>query len=523
MLRNFILYPLLMLGSLSGAATTAAARPASDAPKVDVGLPLAGEDDGVVRAFPGAEGGGMYATGGRGGKVYHVTKLTDDGSEGTLRYAVRKSGPRTIVFDVAGTIDLASELSITKGDLTIAGQTAPGDGICLRNYAVKIAADNVIVRFVRFRLGDATKGEQSPQEDCVGGRFHENIIFDHCSMSWSMDECASFYGNRNFTMQWCLIAESLNASGHPKGEHGYGGIWGGRNASFHHNLLAHNKSRNARLDHPKIYGGRTATHRGNVDFRNNVIYNWLDNLTYGGEDGRFNIVGNYYKPGPASRVRNYFVDADALYAGDKAQHYDYPRLHVAGNYHAGSYAAAINADNWQGILLHDGPDVGRAETMRLAEPLPIRADDVRPCRVTTHDAATAFDRVTEYAGASLRRDAVDRRAVTDARSGSATCLDGGNGSTGGIVDTQEAVGGWPELKASRREIARAAVDTDGDGIPDWYEKRLGLDPADAADGAAATLDPQGLYTNLEVYLHFLVREIVAAQRRGGTYVVQEQE
>ena len=505
MLRRLIFPLLLTAGALCGSAAAGSARGAERTPKTDVGLPLAGEDDGAVRAFPGAEGGGMYATGGRGGRVYHVTKLTDDGSEGTLRYAVRKSGPRTIVFDVAGTIDLASELSITKGDLTIAGQTAPGDGICLRNYAVKIAADNVIVRFVRFRLGDATKGDPSPQEDCVGGRFHENIILDH----------------RNFTLQWCLIAESLNASGHYKGEHGYGGIWGGRNASFHHNLLAHNKSRNARLDHPKIYGDRTATHRGNVDFRNNVIYNWLDNLTYGGEDGRFNIVGNYYKPGPASRVRNYFVDADALYAGDKAQHYDYPRLYVAGNYHAGSYAAAINADNWLGIQLHDGTEVGRAGTMRLAAPLPIRADDVRPCRVTTHDAATAFERVTEYAGASLRRDAADRRIAGDVRSGSAACLDGGNGSTGGIVDTQEAVGGWPELRASRREIARASTDTDGDGIPDWYERRFGLDPADAADGAAATLDPQGLYTNLEVYLHSLVRGIVEAQRLGGVYDVLE--
>lgn len=521
MLRNFIFFSIFVLGGVSGGATSAAARGASPAPKIDTGLPLSGEDDGAIRAFPGAEGGGMYATGGRGGKVYHVTKLTDDGSEGTLRYAVRKSGPRTIVFDVAGTIELRSELTVNKGDLTIAGQTAPGDGICLRDYSVRIAADNVIVRFMRFRLGDATKDDPSPQEDCIGGRFHENIILDHCSVSWSMDECMSFYANRNFTMQWCLISESLNASGNPKGEHGYGGIWGGRNASFHHNLLAHNKSRNARLDHPKIYGGRTETHRGNVDFRNNVIYNWLDNTTYGGENGRFNIVGNYYKPGPASRERNYFVDADALYAGNKAQHYDYPRMYVAGNYHAGSYAAAINADNWLGIQLHDGSDVGHAGTMRLSEPLPIRADDVRPCRVTTHDVATAFDRVTEYAGASLRRDAVDLRAVRDTRSGTATCNDGGNGSKGGIVDTQEAVGGWPELKASRRQIARAAVDSDGDGIPDHYEKLLGLDPTDAADGAASTLDPQGLYTNLEVYLHYLVREIVAAQRSGGTYLLQD--
>ena len=476
-------------------------------PDVNLGLPLANENDGVLRAFPGAEGGGMYVTGGRGGKVYHVTNL-------------EASGKRIVVFDVAGTIALKSDLTIKNGNITIAGQTAPGGGVCLRDYTVRIDADNVIVRYVRFRLGDTTKDAAKPQEDCIWGRYRENIILDHCSMSWSMDECASFYANRNFTMQWCLLSESLNNSGHPKGSHGYGGIWGGKNASFHHNLLAHNKSRNARIDHPEIYDSHLSTHRGNVDYRNNVIYNWNDNSTYGGEGGWFNIVNNYYKPGPASKTRNYFVDANSLYASSNTQ-YDYPRLYVQGNYHAGSYASAINADNWDGIYLHDGSGVGNASTMRQANLLPIRSGDTQVCHTTTHSAADAFDVVLKYAGASLSRDAVDKRAETDARGGTATFSNGGNGSTGGIIDTQSAVGGWPELTATDEERLRAATDTDGDGIPDYYETLLGLDPNDASDANATTLDPQGIYPNIEVYFHFLVREISAAQTAGGSYTALE--
>lgn len=281
------------------------------------------EEDGVARAFPGAEGGGMYVTGGRGGKVIHVTNLNDSG-DGSLRAAVEASGARTVVFDIAGRIDLRSELKIANGNLTIAGQTAPGDGICIKNYSTVVEADNVIIRFVRFRLGN--KVLDTDGEDCIWGRRHRDIILDHCSMSWSIDECASFYGNENFTMQWCILTESLKDSNHPKGEHGYGGIWGGKNASFHHNMLANHDSRNPRFDHPQIYENpENPARRGHVDYRNNVVFNWGNNNTYGGEGGWFNIVNNYYRQGNDSRDRSYFYDVNGIYSSKNID-YGYPEL-----------------------------------------------------------------------------------------------------------------------------------------------------------------------------------------------------
>ncbi len=470
-----------------------------------------------LRAFPGAEGGGMYTTGGRGGRVYHVTKLDDDGSEGTLRRAVRAKGPRTIVFDVAGTITLTRELEISHGDLTVAGQTAPGDGICLRGASVVIKADNVIIRYLRFRMGDRDPGGVlDDSSDAIWGRYHQNIILDHCSMSWSIDEVASFYANCNFTMQWCIVSEALSRSHlHSKGAHGFGGLWGGRNASFHHNLLAHNASRNARIDHPGIYKEYLSSHRGTVDLRNNVIYNWGYNTTYGGENGRYNLVGNYYKPGPASKKRLFFVDA-YWYNSTFGRGSAYPRLYLADNFHAGAGAEAMNADNRKGVVWRDqskyGPNPPTEEAL-LTEPLPVRAGDTLTCPVTTHPVRQAFERVLDWAGASLRRDTVDRRVVADVRAGGAAVMRGSRGSTGGLIDSQEDVGGWPELRATDEEIARAATDSDGDGIPDYYERLFGLDPHDAADAAAATLDPQGRYPNLEVYLHYLVQGITAAQNR----------
>ena len=474
-------------------------------------IPSAEDAHRLVIAFPGAEGGGMYTTGGRGGKVIHVTTLADSGT-GSLRAALAESGPRTIVFDVSGTIDLKSSLTIRNGDVTIAGQTAPGDGICIRNYDVKFEkAENIIIRFIRFRMGDEAKREA----DALWGRYNRNIIIDHCSMSWSTDECSSFYANEYFTMQWCILTESLRNSIHGKGKHGYGGIWGGKDASFHHNLLSCHDSRNPRIDHPQIYSDYVSTHRGNVDYRCNTVYNWGSNHTYGGEDGWFNIVNNYYKPGPASSDRKYFVDAYGTYEKNGVTYADsYPELYLSGNVHE-KYPELSAANNASTIYWHNGSSYGNYNRTAAA-PLDLEGPQGSEIYTTTHSAEDAFARICGYAGASLSRDSVDERACTDALNGTATFKDGGNGSKNGIIDTQAAVGGWPSYTASDDEIARSK-DKDGDGMPDWFETEFSLDASDPADGNGKTLDPYGRYTNLEMYLHYLVREIIASQNADGKY------
>ena len=459
-------------------------------------------------AFPGAEGGGMFATGGRGGKVIHVTNLNDSGP-GSLRAALAESGARTIVFDVAGVIELNSGLNISKGDVTIAGQTAPGDGICIKNFSTRVNSSNVIIRFVRFRMGDEKKNEG----DAIWGRYFENIILDHCSMSWCTDECASFYANCNFTMQWCVIAESLRNSIHGKGKHGYGGIWGGKDASFHHNLLAHHDSRNPRIDHPQIYGNYVETHRGNVDYRCNAVYNWGSNHTYGGENGWFNIVNNYYKPGPASSDRKYFVDAYGSYVKDGTVYADnYAEMYLSGNVNA-SHPELDNTVS--SVYWHNGESYGNYNTL-LSASLPLNGPSGEDIYTTTHSAEQAFGNICAYAGASLVRDAVDERVCSDVLEGKASFNDGGNGSKGGIIDTQSAVGGWPAYEAEAGEI-EMVKDMDGDGMPDWFEDKFGLDKADPSDGNSKTLDIYGRYTDLEMYLHYLVRDIVEKQNAGGVY------
>jgi len=445
-------------------------------------------------AFPGSEGFGMNATGGRGGKVIFVTNLNDSGP-GSFRFAAESSGARYVIFRVSGNISLLSKLTIANPNITMAGQTAPGDGICIKDYPVVIAADNVIVRYMRFRLGDEAKQEA----DALECRFHKNVVIDHCSMSWSTDECVSFYGNENTTVQWCLIGESLRNSVHLKGAHGYGGIWGGKNASFHHNLLAHHDSRNPRLGEE---AGNAFALTDLVDLRNNVIYNWGNNSCYGGEAMNANIVKCYYKPGPVTTKVSRIIAIDKN-LDSSAEIFDvWGKFFIDGNYMEGSTNATT--DNWTyGVYnqYHSNYVPVSEEdkiAMRLSNPLDIHDN------VTTHSALIAYEKVLNYAGANLIRDAVDLRIVANVRNRDYTA-DGSNGSTKGIIDSQADVGGWPELKSTA-----ASLDTDEDGMPDAWEVIMKIDPAVAnANGK----DLSSAYDNIEVYLHSIIAEKVENQMK----------
>lgn len=480
-------------------------------------------------AFPGAEGFGRYTTGGRGGAVYHVTSLADDGSEGTFRWACQKSGARTIVFDVSGTIYLTSQLKLNKGDVTIAGQTAPGDGVCIADYPFVISANNVIIRYVRFRLGNRNVAEH--EGDGLGGMDKKNIIIDHCSVSWSIDECLSVYGCHDFTVQWCIAAQSLVNSGHSKGDHGYGGNWGGSGASYHHNLIAHNTSRTPRL------GPRPGTQTDErMDMRNNVIYNWAGEGCYGGEGMNVNIVNNYYKPGPATltvnstkqkriasigiRTSEYTEhDTSSPNSWDKMWHV-WGKFYVDGNVNT-KYEDVTN-DNWTYGIYNQVTNSKvdntftqeTKDTMKLTEPIAFG-------EVTTHSAADAYNNVLDYVGCSLKRDALDATICSDVRDGVATYTGDktakGAKLASGFINSQDDCGGWPTLNSTD-----APLDTDGDGMPDAWETANGLNPNDASDAALYTIDSEKqYYTNLEVYINSLVQDIMVGGNGYAIEAVQE--
>ncbi|MEL1255910.1 carbohydrate-binding protein [Flavobacterium sp. DGU38] len=453
-------------------------------------------------AFPGAEGYGKYVTGGRGGKLIYVTNLNDSGP-GSLRDAINQSGPRIVVFKVSGTIKLESELGITD-NITIAGQTAPGGGITLRDYNVKVRGNNVIIRYLRFRMGD----EKNVENDALGGRFQKNIIVDHCSMSWSTDECVSFYQNENFTLQWCIISESLRNSVHDKGAHGYGGVWGGKNASFHHNLLAHHDSRNPRLGE---YANDPFALTDLVDIRNNVIYNWGGNSCYGGDAMNVNLVNNYWKPGPgtSNSTKERILSTGRSLDTTSPLYGIWGKYYVDGNYVNGSTRAT--QDNWTYGVFNQFHGSQLPVTEANKDELKIETPHA-PGEITTHTAVKAYELVLDHAGANLFRDAVDARAVADTRSGTASIMNGGNGSTNGYIDTQTAAGGWPLLPTEA-----APVDTDGDGMPDAWETEKGLNPSVATDGNLKTLDAG--YTNIEVYINNIVKQLTDSQ--NGSLGVNE--
>ncbi len=452
-------------------------------------------EDNKILAFPGADGYGKYTTGGRGGRIIIVDNLNDSG-EGSFRAAIEAKGARIVIFKISGTIHLEKPVILKNPDITIAGQSAPGDGICIADQAFRVHTDNVIIRYMRFRLGDLDKVE----DDATTGMRGKNIILDHCSMSWSIDETASYYDNENFTMQWCILSESLYNSAHTKGKHGYGGIWGGMSASFHHNLLAHHTSRNPRFCGARYHESTWKTEL--VDFRNNVIYNWGYNSSYAGEHGKINIVANYYKPGPATKknVRSRILEAWA--SEDKNGIHDYGRFYIADNFVCEN--ELVTQDNWKGIdaknyVENDGIDEKPTGSVLDSILFVIRVKEAYPSGMITktQTARETFDSVLKNAGASLKRDAVDQRVVEETSTGTATYGDSYGAKTG-IIDTQASVGGWPELKS-----LRPLKDSDNDGMPDKWEIAHGLNPNDPSDATINSLDSK--YNNIEIYINKLTK------------------
>lgn len=507
-------------------------------------------------AFPGAEGHGRYVTGGRGGRVVHVTNLNDSGT-GSFREAV-KSSKRIIVFDVAGVIALKSDLKI--GDnITILGQTAPSPGITLRYYTVQ-PGNNNIIRFLRIRRGEEKNINDGA--DATWQRNKTGIIFDHCSFSWSIDEVASFYDNNNFTMQWCTVAESLTNPGHSKGAHGYGGIWGGKLASFHHNFIGHLMNRGPRFNGSRYgrtgytsnknystYQWKNTVQAENVDFRNCVMYN-AQGTCYGGPGGgQINIVNNYYKAGPSQSLTSKTLNGIKVSVSTGKERgsqeritlvtlsnksnsdENHPELYdmtsryfINGNTTETTKGSVTKNQDWKGISYDKGipsqngeyysPDAKNFYGDNVAHVtisgkscVKIKMDTPAPTgEVTTHSAAESFSKVLSYSGASLYRDEIDARYMEEAKTGTAK-YKGSITKSPGIIDKVSDVNGYTEANfgtASRP----ADFDTDKDGIPDAWEIANGLDPNDASDALTYSLDSKGYYTNLEVYANSLVEDIM---------------
>ena len=507
-------------------------------------------------AFPGAEGHGRYVTGGRGGVVKHVTNLNDSGP-GSLRTAVSGSAKKIVVFDVSGVIALKSDLKI-GANTTIAGQTAPYPGITLRYRTVRPDADNVIVRFIRVRRGQ--EKDVNDGADAIWTRENDGMIFDHCSFSWSIDEVASFYDNNNFTMQWCTAAESLNNAGHGKGAHGYGGIWGGKLASFHHNMIAHVTNRVPRFNGARYewdgyksnamydeYKWANPVQAENVDFRNCVMYNWGNsNGCYGGPGGgQINIVNNYYKGGPAtpdSKAQR-VTEISVASSGNSSGHPDIygmtSRYYINGNTTETNSGTITENRDWNGVNYDSGVFTIDGEKWSLDTSnlygdevehkantdgemcVRIKMDQPAPeGQVTTHSAATAFDKVMSYCGASLYRDDVDSRYMEEARTGTAT-YKGSVTNESGLIDIVADVNGYTEDNFPS-ETRPEGFDTDQDGMPDEWETANGLDPNNPDDANLYTLDTEkGWYTNVEVYINSLVEHIVKAQNADAITAVDE--
>ncbi|HEX5651564.1 MAG TPA: pectinesterase family protein [Chitinophagaceae bacterium] len=449
-------------------------------------------------SFPGAEGAGRFTSGGRGTvsaptTVFEVTNLNDDNNPGSFRYALSQPAThRTVVFRVSGTIHLSSSLNI-RSNTTIAGQTAPGDGICIADKPLTVNGDNIIVRYIRVRLGDRLQQATNGNDDALSGTGRKHIMIDHCTMSWSNDEAFTIYDGDSTTLQWNLISEPLNYSYHDEGtgiqNHGYGGIWGGRRTSAHHNLVVHCVGRN-----PRFAGSRNLSPftpgQENLDFRNNVIYNWGSYSVNGGEGGNYNVVNNYYKYGPSTGTGNSSgvpVRYMIINPGQQttAPVMPYGKYYMTGNFVDGS--TAITNNNWSGAAMNGG---SLADTSQSKVLTPF---DIAP--VTTQPATEAYEWVLQYAGASFRRDTLDQRIANDVRNRTGRIIDVQGGYPHG-TPYANTVNAWPALQS-----LPAPADDDHDGMPNSWETANGLNPADASDRGLFAANG---YTNLENYLNSIV-------------------
>ena len=414
-------------------------------------------------AFPGAQGSGKYTTGGRHGRVLMVTNCDDQG-RGSLRWALSQSGARTVLFKVSGYIDLATPITIEHGNVTIAGQSAPGDGICLRGNGLVIASSNVIIRYLRIRPGDKISAES----DAISAVGVQNIIIDHCSFSWATDELCALYGCKNVTLQNCILSESLNNQTHPTRQQSSGAVWGGNPATFHHNLLAHNKSRN-----PRIWGTFQADTLmpSCIEISNNIFYNWSDKCMYGGEGGQSKITHNIFIPGPVLHIARFPILLHPLKP--------FGKFCLENNTVEGF--KQLTHDNTKGVLLCENTQQDFLATL---------VDNIQVSDYAACNASTAMAEILETVGASFCRDEVDKRILADLQRRSAAY------GVRGIITSQDEVGGWPQLLPGD-----VPTDTDADGLPDSWEISHGLNPQKYQDALNVSLDTN--YTNIELYLNQL--------------------
>lgn len=467
-------------------------------------------------AFPTAEGFGKFTTGGRGGKVVTVTSLSNSG-QGSLRWAFEQhqGEPITIVFAVSGEIRLSEQLQIKRNDWTLAGQTAPGDGIVITHNKVNVGgSQNFIVRNIRFRIGRNDINDEIIAENALGAENCANYIFDHCTFGWSVEENMNTADSHFLTVQYSIVHEGLYNAGHSKGARGYGSQWGGSPATYHHNLLAHNKSRS-----PRFNGARGEDYVVFMEYINNVNFNFGSNGgCYGGENTadiieyngvnsahECNFINNYYIPGPASSSASNVKFVNSSYARSGATSWGPAKWYVNGNMIKGNSAA--NADNWKAMQAetYSLDKIKAAERITTSTPyykytVMGGVGNYVPEKYMMYDFDTAEEalEVIKQKAGTINRDRVEQRIIDDLTREKATYGGSATGKTSGIIDTENDCEGF---YAYSTDYAVPA-DSDADGMPDEWEKANGLNPAVADQN---TLNAEG-YTALEVYLNHLMGE-----------------